>query len=186
MICPAGFERGQPADFAPETGRMEVLRGLYGAVYPGGDQDAEEQAQHNRDALFRLQRAAETGGIRAGVDCARSGGMVPVSAGHVPSAERRWPVSACAFRCCSPSRTEPCARCGGWANSPRSSGTPSCRWNSLCHQFSAKPGPICGTPPWGRARLCGCCSTGTCWACRNIFFDSVLWESLPPEILFGR
>ncbi|WP_367925913.1 DUF1835 domain-containing protein [uncultured Ruthenibacterium sp.] len=62
---------GSLRDCPAQTGRAEVLRRLYGAVYPDFACAAREQAQRNRQALERLRVAAESGEpVRVWTACA--------------------------------------------------------------------------------------------------------------------
>ena len=82
VLCPElALSVGNLRGFPPQTGRAEVLRGLYQNVRRQADCDAEAQAQRNRDVL-KLCRSRPTWNAVC-VDRARGGG-VSVPAGHVP------------------------------------------------------------------------------------------------------
>lgn len=186
VICPElALSVGSLRDFAPETGRAEVLRRLYGAVYRGGDQAAEEQAQHNRDALSRLQLAAETG--------------EPVRVWTAPAAEE-WclfllamsllqnasgPVSAVCIPLLQPRPDGTlCALRGLGELSPQQwhtflpleqsvSLTQRKAWANLWNAALGQSAPV-------RVLF-----NGNLLGVPEHFFDSLLWESLPPRKSFS-
>lgn len=186
MLCPElALSVGNLRDFPPQTGRAEVLRGLYQAVRRQADCDAEAQAQRNRDVLEKLCAAAADGTpVRVWTAPAaeewclfllamyllqNAGG--PVSAVCVPLLQPRADGTLCALRSLgelSPEQwhtflpleqpVDPAQR-RAWAN----------LWSASLWQSA----PL-------RVML-----NGTLAGVPENFFDSLLWESLPPRKVFS-